>query len=110
MLSLIIGRIQRFEQRHGKRPQLVYLNDKHIAALHKECPALLEYAESGKLGFIITRCSEYENPHPRVAWTPQLLLTPVPGALTRQSEAKIYLFPEFSKTNTGGIQGKATAV
>ena len=92
MLSVILGLIQDFERRHGRRPQLVYLNDRHLAALQHECPVLLEAERSGRLGFVICRSSEYETPHPRVAWAPNVALTSEPLKTTRKRNADILPF------------------
>jgi hypothetical protein len=68
MLSHILGIIQEFERSHGRRPQLVYLNHRHLQELMQECPALFDSETAAPLGFRIVVLSEAELPHPKAVW------------------------------------------
>ncbi|MBE9516813.1 MAG: hypothetical protein IME93_07520 [Proteobacteria bacterium] len=72
MLAFIISMMQSYEKSHGVRPQLVYLNQKHLIQLLEECPWLQGMEDRPALGFRIVLISEKELPHPRVIWIPPL--------------------------------------
>lgn len=83
MLSMIVGLIQEFERQHGIRPQRVCLNECHLAALRNEYPALFDNPDPLQLGFHIHLLSEYELPHPRVEWIPNLSPVATPPVTPR---------------------------
>lgn len=95
MLSMIVGLIQNFQRRHGIRPQRVCLNELHMKALREECPALFENPDSRVLGFHIHLLSEYELPHPRVEWIPDLppVSAPVVPPPGRHAHRKATVLP-----------------
>jgi hypothetical protein len=70
MLSYLLGIIQEFERNHGRRPQLVCLNPRHLQALQEECPGLFDGETPNPLGFHITVLAEAELPHPKAVWMP----------------------------------------
>ncbi len=72
MLAYIMGLIQSYENSHGYRPQLVYLNQKHLKRLIEECPWLNNMEDRPALGFRIVLISEKELVQPRVVWVPPL--------------------------------------
>jgi hypothetical protein len=75
MLSHILGMIQEFERSHGRRPQLVYLNHRHLQELLQECPELLDSETAVPLGFRIVVVPATELPHPKAVWLPPRMLT-----------------------------------
>jgi len=72
MLAFIMGMLQTYETSYGFRPQLVYLNQKHLTQLLTECPWLNNIEDRPALGFRIVLISERELPHPRVVWLPPM--------------------------------------
>lgn len=68
MLSFVYQLAHTFEQEHGYRPNLLYLNHRHYHALQADLP---EDAEQGtlarRLGMEIVLTDEVVHPH--VAWT-----------------------------------------
>lgn len=71
MLSYILGLIDEFQRKHGgRRPQVVYLNPRHMHELMAECPDLFNQDTAIPLGFRIVIVSENELPHPKAVWLP----------------------------------------
>ncbi|HEX9811718.1 MAG TPA: hypothetical protein VGA88_06500 [Burkholderiales bacterium] len=70
MLSYILRIMQEFERAHGRHPQVIYLNTRHMRQLMNECPDLFREDRPVPLGFRIIELSEEELPHPRAAWLP----------------------------------------
>lgn len=70
MLSYLLGIIQEFERSHGRRPQFVCLNERHLQQLTEECPGLLNSDAAILLGFSIMVLPEAELPHPKAVWVP----------------------------------------
>ena len=79
MLSYILGIIEAFERRHGRRPQLVYLNAHHMQQFMEECPDLFDPSTAVPLGFRIVIVPASELAHPRAVWLPpRVRATPPP--------------------------------
>ena len=72
MLAFIMGMLQTYENSFGFRPQLVYLNQKHLTQLLTECPWLNSVDDRPALGFRIVLISENEPSHPKVVWIPPM--------------------------------------
>jgi hypothetical protein len=70
MLSHLLGIIQEFERNHGRRPQLVCLNQRHLRQLMEECPRLFDGDAAVPLGFRILMLPEADLPHPKAVWLP----------------------------------------
>jgi hypothetical protein len=70
MLSQILGIIQEFERSHGRRPQLVCLNERHVEELRTEYPGLFDEDTVMRWGFRIMVVTESELPHPKAVWLP----------------------------------------
>lgn len=81
MLSYILRIMQEFERAHGRHPQVIYLNARHMRQLMNECPDLFREDRPVPLGFRIVELSEEELPHPKAAWLP-----PESPAISRDSE------------------------
>ncbi len=73
MLDHILGRVQRFEARHGITPNVVYLNHSQFAVLRKQCPGLFSEDTNYSLGFHLILVPDSELVHPRIAWIPPRL-------------------------------------
>ena len=71
MLSYILRIMQEFERTHGRHPQVIYLNSRHMRQLMNECPDLFREDRPVPLGFRIVELSEEELLHPRAAWLPE---------------------------------------
>lgn len=80
MLSYILRIMQEFERMHGRHPQVIYLNPRHMRHLTIECPDLFSERRPVPLGFRIIVLPEEELPHPKAAWLP-----PRPPAARRQA-------------------------
>lgn len=68
MLSYLFQLIDQFQRQHGVEPNLLYLNELHMAELKKAvtCGQTTQsISEMFKMEFIISR----EITHPHVAWT-----------------------------------------
>jgi hypothetical protein len=70
MLSYILKIMQEFEREHGRHPQVIYLNSRHMRQLMHECPDLFSEHRPVPLGFRIVELPEKELPHPMAAWLP----------------------------------------
>jgi len=70
VLSYILRIMQEFERTHGRHPQVIYLNTRHMRQLMNECPDLFRKDRPVPLGFRIVELSEDELPHPKAAWLP----------------------------------------
>lgn len=70
MLSYILRIMQEFERAHGRHPQVIYLNARHMRQLMNECPDLFREDRPVPLGFRIVELPEEELPHPQAAWLP----------------------------------------
>jgi hypothetical protein len=70
MLSYILRIMQEFERMHGRHPQVIYLNARHMRQLMHECPDLFNAHRPVPLGFRVVEVSEEELPHPKAAWLP----------------------------------------
>ena len=53
MLSHILHQVQRFERSHGVRPNVVYVNREHYAALRENYPQIFRQDPEIALGFRI---------------------------------------------------------
>jgi hypothetical protein len=62
--------MQEFERMHGRHPQVIYLNPRHMRHLMQECPDLFSERRPVPLGFRIVVLPEEELPHPKAAWLP----------------------------------------
>ncbi|HEX7045844.1 MAG TPA: hypothetical protein VF203_14655 [Burkholderiales bacterium] len=71
MFSYLMGLVQEFEKRHGRRPQVVYLNARHMRRFMEECPDLFDPETAMPLGFRIVVLPESELSQPRAAWLPR---------------------------------------
>lgn len=67
MLNYILQQAQRFERRHGKNPNVVYMNEEHYLALSEELPELFRDTPKLPLGFRIAIMSKDSLTHPQVA-------------------------------------------
>lgn len=76
MLSYLLRIMQEFERAHGRHPQVIYLNPRHMRQLMQECPDLFNKHRPVPLGFRIVVLPEDELPHPKAAWLPPR--TPAP--------------------------------
>lgn len=70
MFSYLITIVQEFERKHGRRPQVVCLNPRHMHQFMQECPDLFEKDTYMPLGFRIVILPESELPHPKALWLP----------------------------------------
>jgi hypothetical protein len=70
MLSYILRIMQEFERAQGRRPQVIYLNPRHMRELAHECPDLFNERRPVPLGFRVVVLSEKELPHPKAVWLP----------------------------------------
>lgn len=70
MLSYILRIMQEFERMHGRHPQVIYLNPRHMHHLMHECPDLFSERRPVPLGFRIVVLPEKELSHPKAAWLP----------------------------------------
>lgn len=70
MLSYILRIMQEFERAQGRRPQVIYLNPRHMRELVHECPDLFNERRPVPLGFRVVVLSEKELPHPKAVWLP----------------------------------------
>lgn len=70
MFSYILGIIQEFERKHGRRPQVICLNPRHMRQFMTECPDLFEQETAMPLGFRIMVLPESELAHPKAVWLP----------------------------------------
>lgn len=70
MLSYILRIMQEFEREHGRRPQVICLNPRHMRELLHECPDLFNEKRPIPLGFRVVVLSEKELPHPKAMWLP----------------------------------------
>ena len=70
MLSYILRVMQEYERAHGRHPQVVYLNPRHMRQLMHECPDLFDENRSIPLGFRVVVLPEEELPHPKAVWLP----------------------------------------
>ena len=74
MLSQILHQAQIFERKHGKAPNVVYLNPEHLAYLKQEYPNLFNDGAPIPFGMRIVVKSTEALMHPRVA---RVLIQPV---------------------------------
>ena len=86
MLAFIMGMLQAYENTHGFRPQLVYLNQKHLTQLLTECPWLNIMEDRPALGFRIVLISEKELSHPKAVWIPPMRRQSGTSANTSETE------------------------
>lgn len=70
MFSYILRIIQEFEQTHGRRPQWICLNPRHMHQLMEECPDLFNQETAMPLGFRLMIVPESNLAHPRAVWLP----------------------------------------
>lgn len=71
MLSHILRQVQEFERRHGRRPNVVFINEGHLAALKDGYPNLFCDDPVIKLGFRIAVVSNLALTQPEAAWLPE---------------------------------------
>lgn len=67
MLNFILQQAQRFERRHGRNPNVIYMNEDHYLALSEELPGLFSGKPYLPLGFRIAILSRESLSHPQVA-------------------------------------------
>lgn len=68
MLSFVYQLARTFEQEHGYRPNLLYLNRRHYLALQADLPLDAEHDTlTRRLGMEIVLTDEVVHPH--VAWS-----------------------------------------
>ena len=70
MLTYLLGIIGTFERKHGRRPQLICLNTRHMRQFMEECPDLFDQETAMPLGFRIMVLPESELSHPKAVWLP----------------------------------------
>lgn len=70
MFTYLLGIIHEFERKHGRRPQLVCLNTRHMRQFMEECPDLFDRQTAMPLGFRILVLPESELSHPKAVWLP----------------------------------------
>ena len=75
MLDHILRQVQEFERRHGYRPNVVFINQRHYGVLRQNCPGLFQSDPSIALGFRLAVVSNDLVSQPEV-----LRLTPPPKA------------------------------
>lgn len=68
MLSYILRIMQEFERTHGRHPQVICLNPRHMRQLMHECPDLFNERRPVPLGFRVVVLPEEELPHPKAVW------------------------------------------
>jgi len=71
MLSHILRQVQDFERRHGQRPNVVFVNEDHLAALQADYPRLFRQDPVIELGFRIAVVSNLALTQPEAAWLPE---------------------------------------
>jgi hypothetical protein len=71
MLNHILRIIDEFQRTHGRRPQLVCLNARHMQQFMEECPDLFDPKTAISLGFRIMVLPESELPHPKAVLLPR---------------------------------------
>jgi|GEM_PF-4505507 len=71
MWNYIVELIREFESAHGRRPQLVYLNARHMRQLMAECPDLFDKERGIPLGFHLVILPERELHYPKAACLPR---------------------------------------
>lgn len=71
MFSYLLGLIEEFEKQHGRRPQLICLNARHMRQFMDECPDLFDRETAMPLGFRILVLPESELRHPKAVWLPR---------------------------------------
>ena len=70
MLSHILRQVQDFERRHGRRPNVVYINEDHLHVLRTDYPQLFRQDPVIELGFRIAVVSNLALTQPEAAWLP----------------------------------------
>jgi len=63
--------VHEYEKRHGRRPQVVYLNARHMRRFMEECPDLFDPETAMPLGFRVVVLPESELSQPKAAWLPR---------------------------------------
>jgi hypothetical protein len=64
MLSFIVSLASHYQDRHGVRPNLVYMNETHYEYLREELPGLREHRDViAMLGMDIALSDEAVRPH-----------------------------------------------
>lgn len=76
MFAYLLQIVREFERRHGRRPQAICLNPKHMRQFMAECPDLFHPDTAMPLGFRIVILPESELPHPKPLWLPGRRRTP----------------------------------
>lgn len=68
MLRHILKMIEEYVSAHGRRPQVVCLNTRHMQQFMAECPDLFDKNTAIPLGFRILVLPESELEQPKVIW------------------------------------------
>lgn len=64
MLSHIVNLVSHYEQHHGVRPNLVFMNENHYAALREELPGVRDHDDvTNIIGVDIALSDEAIRPH-----------------------------------------------
>ncbi|MHB8255976.1 MAG: hypothetical protein ACYDHY_01630 [Acidiferrobacterales bacterium] len=64
MLSFIVSLVNSYEQNHGVRPNLVYMNETHYGYLREELPGVRDHEDvTAILGVDIALSDETLRPH-----------------------------------------------
>lgn len=87
MLSYLLRIMQEFERVHGRHPQVIYLNPRHMRHLEHECPDLFSDRRPVPLGFRIVVLPEEQLSHPKAAWLPPRMPTTHRAARHKKSTA-----------------------
>jgi len=70
MFRYLRGLVEEFEKKHGRRPQVVCLNPRHMRQFMRECPDLFDRETAMPLGFRVVVVPENELTHPKAVWLP----------------------------------------
>jgi len=70
MLDHILRQVQAFERRHGRRPNVLYLSEGHLARLREAVPGLFSADPEAQLGLRVAVVPDHMLIHPEVAWLP----------------------------------------
>jgi len=70
MLAHILRQVHAFERRHGRRPNVLYLNEEHLARLREAVPGLFHGDPEAQLGLRVALVPDHMLIHPEVAWLP----------------------------------------
>ena len=77
MLNHILRIIDEFQRTHGRRPQLVCLNPRHMRQFMEECPDLFDPKTAISLGFRIVVLPESQLSQPKAVLLPRRARKPM---------------------------------